>query len=511
MNRPNVIYILTDDQRADMLGCAGHPVLKTPHLDRLAEEGTRFRNAFCTSPLCTPSRVSHYTGMWERRHGINFNSQTHLTPEAWEQSFPMQLKKEGYFVGWVGKNHVPAGPSGDGYNSGYFEEVFDYWYGNHGHSGFYPKEQAQWGGERFPRGTHDTQPELFAEGALNFISPQDDFLEPSPSLPRRPTDQPFCLCVTFNLPHDWGTGPMELRSTDDEIYQSAYRDQFHDLPIPETYVPYSQLEQPRLPVEVYNGLQITCYDYVRSELALRERLVRQCQTISGIDRFIGQLRDELERQDLAENTIIVFSTDHGIHFGEHGLGGKALLYEEDLRIPLIIYDPRQAQNKGQRRDETVLVPDLAPTVLELCGYEPSEVAQGRSLVPLLKGEQVDWRDEFFAENMMDIQNYPRCECLRNADWKYIRYFARAEDPEQKNLPYKGTLDNYQEKLSSTLKGEPPIYEELYCLQEDPQEQENRIDDPASQGILQSMRERLFVHLEAAHGGEHNVPIAMPSS
>ena len=138
---PNIIYILGDDQRADMLGCAGHPVLTTPHLDQLAKDGTRFTKAHCTSPLCTPSRACHYLGQWERQHGINFNSGTAVSPEAWQQSFPMLLKQAGYFTGWVGKNHVPVGEGG--YASGVMEDVFDYWYGNHGHTGFYPKDRLK--------------------------------------------------------------------------------------------------------------------------------------------------------------------------------------------------------------------------------------------------------------------------------------------------------------------------------------------------------------------------------
>jgi arylsulfatase A-like enzyme len=121
--QPNIIYILTDDQRADMLGAAGHPLLKTPHLDQLAADGIRFNQAFCTSPVCTPSRACHYLGQWERRHGVNFNSYSSVSPVAWKDSFPMVLKKAGYFLGWVGKNHVPVGESG--YKSGYIESVFD--------------------------------------------------------------------------------------------------------------------------------------------------------------------------------------------------------------------------------------------------------------------------------------------------------------------------------------------------------------------------------------------------
>ena len=138
-HKPNIIYILGDDHRADYTGTAGHPIIETPAFDQLAHDGVYFENAFCTSPLCMPSRACHYLGQWERKHGVNFNSKSALKENTWEKSFPMILKRDGYFTGWVGKNHIPAGETG--YTSGYFESVFDYWYGNHGHSYFYVKEK----------------------------------------------------------------------------------------------------------------------------------------------------------------------------------------------------------------------------------------------------------------------------------------------------------------------------------------------------------------------------------
>jgi arylsulfatase A-like enzyme len=283
---PNVIYILSDDQRADYMGSAGHQVLQTPNLDQLAHEGVYFSNAFCTSPTCTPSRACHYTGQWERKHGINFNSQSSLAPEAWEASFPMQLKQHGYFTGWIGKNHVPAGDGG--YESGYFEDVFDYWYGNHNHSGFYPKEFAT-GGEIYRNAAEDTQVEVFLEGALNFLQPDRRFFNNALfPLPQRPDDRPFCLCITFNLPHSYGTGTMQLRPSDDELYKSAYRDRQGELHPPKTYMNYvTGYRNPRLPRDVYNGHYLPSYDYVKTPHALRERQVRTCQTITGIDRMLG--------------------------------------------------------------------------------------------------------------------------------------------------------------------------------------------------------------------------------
>ena len=506
MTRPNIIYILGDDHRAEQLGCAGHPVLATPELDRLAREGVRFPNAFCTSPACTPSRASHYTGRWERAHGINFNSGTALSPEAWADTFPQRLRAAGYFTGWIGKNHVPVGEGG--YGSGHMEATFDYWYGNHGHSGFYPKEKP--GSEIYRNAGADTQPEVFTEAALDFLRPRADFRARAEApLPERPEDRPFCLCVTFNLPHAFSTGRMELRPTDDALYKSAYRDRFRDIPLPETYQGWGNGWTPRLPEWLYNGRQLASYDYVRTPQTLRERRVREYQTIGGMDRFLGKLRAELERLGLADNTVIVFATDHGIHHGEHGLGGKCFLYEEDLRIPLIVHDPRlPGAARGRTPEACVAVPDLAPTVMELCGEPVPATMAGRSLCPLLAEDAGDWRTELFAEQLMDIQNYPRSECLRTEDWKYIRYFARTEDPEQSHLLLRGTLDDYGECLRSTLDGrEAPVYEELFDLRNDPRERENRAEDPACREVLAGLRERLVEQGRAvsAEGVPQTVP------
>lgn len=508
-DQPNIIYILDDDHRAELLGCGGHPILQTPNLDALAAEGVRFTNAFCTSPVSTPSRACHYLGQWERRHGVNFNSRSSVHPLAWANSFPMQLKQAGYYLGWVGKNHVPVGGGHRGHDSGYLEGVFDYWYGNHGHSGFYPKQQAG-GGAIYENASVDTQVEVFEQGVANFFEHDPAFSAAcSPPLPQRPADQPFCLCVTFNLPHAYGTGHMQLRLTDGEPYLTTYRDRFDDVPLPETYVPWDGITEPKLPTVVYNGVQLTSYDYVREPRALRERRVREYQAITGIDRMVGRLRETLTRLGLADNTLIVFSTDHGIHHGEHGLGGKSLLYEEDLRVPLIVYDPRQAGASVERvRDELVVVPDLAPTVLDLCGVATPDTMQGTSLRPLLEGEQPDWRTDFFAEALMDIQNYPRSECVRSRSWKYIRYFARTEDPQQAGRRYRGTLDDYVTCLSSTLNGERPIYEELYCLAEDPHETTNLIDAPEHGRTLNAMRERIM-ELGRAARVDDRPPMTIP--
>lgn len=492
MNRtkPNLIYILGDDHRADYMGCSGHPIIETPNIDSLAKNGLRFENAFCTSPVCTPSRACHYLGQWERKHGVNFNSNSTITENAWEKSFPMILKENGYFIGWVGKNHVPAGNGG--YQSGYFENAFDYWYGNHGHSFFYVKEHPN--GKIYNNSKYDTQVEVFEEGVMNFLDPQPDFINSCIShLPVRPKDKPFCLCITFNLPHDCGTADMQMRPTDDPLYISKYRDQFNNFPLSKTYKCAWENYEPKLPPGVYNGVQIPYYDYVRLPETMREKIVRTAQTVTGVDRMIGNLKNKLKELGEENNTIIIFSTDHGLHFGEFGLGGKNFLYEPDIKIPMIIYDPALPEDKrGKVINNIVAVPDLAPTVLTLAGIDIPDTMQGSSLVPLINGDEANWRKDLFTEALMDIQNYPRSESVRSEKWKYIRYFRRTEDPLQEHYRYKGTLDNYKNCLTSTLYfNEQPIYEELFDMENDPQEEHNLAGNQNNMKEMQYFRNRII--------------------
>ena len=468
--RPNIIHILSDDQRADMWGGGDHPLIQTPHLDALARDGTNFMSARCTSALCTPSRASHYTGRWERAHGVNFNSPHALSELGWKHGWVGQLQQAGYWTAWVGKNHVPVGRSG--YQSNYLENFFDYWYGNHNHSGFYPAELSGDAGRQYAMASQQTQPEVFAQGAMNALNQRDH-------------NRPFCLCVTFNAPHESATGTMRMQSTDDELYRTAYRDAMHEFPIPKSYRPWKQ-SYAKLPLDVYNGVQLPGYDYVKIPHFLRETMTRQAQLITGIDRFIGELRLRLKKDGLTENTIIIYSSDHGVLFGEHGLGGKALLYDPALRVPLVIYDPRMVG--GVSNNELVAVPDIAPTILNLCGLDSDESMQGDSLVPLMQAgssQQVWSRKQLFIENLFDQQNYPRCEGLVSKEWKYIRYFSRKELADQQQVRLRNTGDDYH---GSRLSLHEPVYEELFDRQNDPDEKENVLNTRRDDKLLMQVRE-----------------------
>lgn len=491
-DRPNLIFVLTDDQRYDTLGCTGNTFVKTPNLDQLASEGTLFANASVNSAICTPSRACYLLGQYERRHGVNFNSGTSMSAQAWSKSYPVLLREAGYFTGYVGKNHLPIGDKG--YDTDLIDTSFDFWYAGHGHLTFYPKRRHR----IFKQAQSDTQTEIVGEGVLSFLGEGDSFIEGANAfLKNRPNDKPFCLSIACNLPHGSSTRTMEMLDSDPELYRTVYRDRIAQIGIPKTYIAKDQIQQPKLPADVlYADFRQTNYDFVDTPELLRETLVRKAQTITGIDLMIGQIRSVLQSQGLADNTVIVFSSDHGLLNGEFGLGGKALNYEPCLRVPMIVMDPRVADNqKGRRSMALAESVDVAATLLDYAGVEIPATVQGKSLRGIVSGETESLRESSFAENLWSTYfGNPRCESVRTQDWKYIRYFKNDRtiyaDVTKKTLynVSPAQITAYADWLTSSIEGEQPVYEELFHLASDPTESVNLADRPVYADQLQNMRD-----------------------
>ena len=482
--RPNIVVVLADDMRLDYLGCMGlNDIVKTPNLDKLASEGFLFNNAFVTSSICTPSRTCIMTGQYERKHGITFGANSAMTNEAFAKTYPMLLKNSGYYTGWVGKNHTPIGSTeqGFGYKSGVMDSSFDYWYAGHGHLTFYPKGHHP----IFKDAKADNQIDIIQESIDAFFNGDAALANTREFLNTRPADKPFCLLVNFNVPHSSSTNSMEQRESDPELYKSVYRDQIDEMPLPPTYESYAD-RQAKLPKDIYTGEYLSSYDFVKSEASLRENQVRTCQTVNGIDNVVGEIIKELKEEGELENTVILFTSDHGLFHGEHGMGGKTFGYEELLRIPLIIYLPQQ-KKAGVEINEMSLTIDLAPTILELAGVETPGIMQGESLMPLIKGKSKGWREDFFIENMFMGQNYPRYEGVRSEEWKYIRYYAKEND------------QHHVLSLIAPFFGEKAVYEELYHLTVDPLEKDNVVELSENKEILEHFRSRCDVLLHEAKG------------
>jgi len=497
--KPNFVFILTDDQSYGMMGCTGNTIVQTPNLDKLAKNGTLFTNAHITSAICTPSRISILLSQYERKHGVNFNSGTSVSNEAWEKSYPMVMRNAGYYTGWIGKNHSPVGEGG--YTSGLMEKSFDYWYAGHGHIKFYPKKIH----EIFNDAIADTQVEVIQEGVNDFLDPNERKLKGAVKfLENRPTNKPFLLSINFNLPHSAGTSTMQMKETDDEIYKTLYRDK--NIPLPANYIAKKDIRIPKLPADLLRteDRQIG-YNYADTPEDVTERYTRQLQAMTGIDRLVGKLRQKLKNLKLNKNTIIIFTSDHGLFMGEQGLGGKALCYEKTTHVPMIVYNPStKKKHKGLKSDALVQSIDLAPTMLSMAGVKTPKEFQGKDISKLITDTSLDIRDYVFTENLWSTQfGNPKIEAVQNKEWKYIRYYKNNTFSASKKIKtaqdfginlkamlymvHDADIAFYRDLSDASLEGEKPVYEELYNLKSDPNELNNLVSTKKHQSILQNLR------------------------
>jgi len=423
--RPNILLILTDDQRWDALGCAGNPIVQTPAIDALAADGVRFRNAFVTTAICAASRASILTGLYERTHGFTFGTPP-LGREHIDASYPALLRVAGYRTGFVGKFGIKTERGGPA-------RMFD---------SFVPMGRNPYM-KKQPDGTERHLTDITGDRAIEFL----DGCKP---------EQPWCLSISFNAPHAEDSDPRQYiwpHAMDGWYDDAVYRE-------PVTMAP-----------EFFAGLP----EFLRkSESRVRFRwrfdepqkyqdMVRgYYRMISGIDAVVGRLRRELRERGLADSTVIVFTSDNGYFLGERGFADKWYLYDPSVRVPLVVVDPRlPATRAAAVSDLMALNIDLAPTILDLAGIAPPERYQGRSLVPLLRGKApVDWRTEFFYEHLFHRANIPKSEGLRSARWTYVRWFEQQ-----------------------------PLVEELYDHLADPDEACDLVADPAYAEVLAQLRRR----------------------
>lgn len=419
--QPNILVVVTDDQRHDALGHAGNPIVTTPTIDRLASSGVRFRNAFVTTAICAASRASILSGCYERRHRYSFATPP-LGRAFTETSYPGVLRRAGFHTGLIGKLGVRL-------HAGAAATMFDV---------LVPMAPPYRGRDGRARHLSDRM----TDAALAFLR-------------ERPVDRPFCLSLSFNEPHADDPNPEQYvwPADLDGLYDDAA------VPVPAHAEPEFFARQPAFLRESMNRDR---WFWRFDTPEKRERMTRgYYRMIHGADRALGRVLAELQRLELADDTVVVFTSDNGYFLGERGLAGKWLMYEESIRVPLIVVDPRLPREcHGAVRDELALNVDLAPTVLELAGVEIPDSYQGRSLVPLLHGATPAWRDDFFYEHRTDIDRIPKSEGVRTARWKYARYIEQS-----------------------------PLYEELYDLERDPGEARNLAGEPEAAVELSRLRTR----------------------
>ena len=390
--KPNIVFFFTDDQTTSTLGCYGHPLVQTPNIDRLAAGGTRFANAFVSHSICWVSRTTILSGLIGRSYGTPDNPDQ-ARPDAVRELYPDILRQHGYRTGYFGKWHAKM-PKG--YKR---EDHFDEFEAI-GRNPFYKKQ---------PDGSLRHETELIVDRGIEFIRNQ-------------PKGKPFALNMWFNACHAEdgdrrpGIGHFPWPRAVDGLYET------------------DEMAPPRLnDPEIFNSQP----DFLKTTIN-RERFFWRWNTdekyrtnmraylrmVSGIDGAIGRFIEELEKAGLADNTIIVYSADNGYHMGNRGFAGKWSHYEESLRVPLIVYDPRVPKRmRGQVTDALALNLDLPATFLDWAGIKPPKRYQGHSLKPVVsKGKPNDWRTETFHEHFAVRSRIPPFEGLRNENFKYVRYF-----------------------------------------------------------------------------------------
>jgi arylsulfatase A-like enzyme len=388
-SRPNLVFLLTDDQRWDTLGCAGNRVISTPNIDALARRGVRFRNAFVTTPICAASRASLFTGLYERTHRYTFATPP-LGERHVELSYPARLKQAGYRTGFVGKFGV-------GVEKGSERRMFD---------SFVPLNRTPYM-KKQPDGTERWVEDIAGDRAVEFLETC------SPG-------QPFCLSLSFNAPHAEDNDPRQY------FWPSSVDGLYRDVTFPEPRTMSAEFFEAQ-PEFLKSSESRVRFNWRFDEPAKYQVMVRgYYRMITGVDRVIGRLRQELGRRGLARNTVVVFTSDNGYFLGERGFADKWYGYEQSLRVPLIVFDPRPGRaRRNSVEDRIALNVDVAPTLLDLAGVRAPEELQGRSLLPLVRGDSPsDWRTDFFFEHLFERKNIPKSEGVRTQQWTYIRWFEQ---------------------------------------------------------------------------------------
>jgi N-acetylglucosamine-6-sulfatase len=436
--RPNYVFILVDDMRWDAMSCAGHPFLRTPNIDRIAEAGVRFANAFVTTSLCSPSRASYLTGTYAHRHGVCVNDRN--DPDPTLATFPAVLQQAGYETAYIGKWHMAP-----------FDQPrrgFDYWLSFPG-QGVYNDPEFNENGHTVKTTGYVT--DILTEYALKFLN--------------RDRSKPFCLILSHKAVH--GPSIPADRHKDafaPELLQepASYGEDLSDKPrwMRELAARTGRLRKPAPSGGIPAAIKPEPWD---TRVRRNERRLNWYRTMLAVDESVGAVLDALAAKRHLSDTVVIFASDNGYFLGEHGnRRGKRLAYEESIRVPLLACGPG-VRGRGRVVEEMVLNIDVAPTVVDLAGIPVPETMQGRSLVPLLAGKTVrDWRSSFLYEYFREdfIPAIPTILAVRTDDWKYI-----------------------------TCPGVDDI-DELYHLTDDPIEMKNLANSPAYAPRLQQMREEL---------------------
>ena len=442
----NVVFILSDDHRYDAMSFMDHPFAQTPAMDKMAAEGAHLANAFVTTSLCSPSRASILTGLYTFRHRVIDNNR--LVPKG-TLFFPQYLQKAGYSTAYIGKWHM--GGDTDAPRPG-----FDHWVSFRGQGQYLPTGNTlNVDGKDVPQKGYITS-EL-TDYAVNWLKKQ------------KASGKPFFMYLSHKAVH--------------ANFTPADKDagKFSDLPWerPETFIVTEEMmnNQPRWLRDQRNSWHGVDFPY-HSELDVEKYYKAYCEALIGVDDSIARVMDQLEKMGVADETLVIYMGDNGFMFGEHGLIDKRVAYETSIRVPMLMRCPELFKG-GTVIDEVVANIDMAPTILEAMGLKKPPHMDGQSVLPLLKGKEIKWRDYFLYVYYWE-KNFPQSPTvfsLRGERYKYITYY--------------GLWDA----------------DELYDLKNDPNEKINLCYDPEYKKIVTDMEAKLYQMMEELGGME--IPMNAP--
>lgn len=423
-SRPNIIFILTDDQRWNALGYAGNKEIQTPEMDNLAQSGVYFSHAIVTTPICSASRSSIFTGIHERTHRYSFQT-GEIRPEFMEVAYPRLMKEAGYYTGFYGKFGVKFSNK---------EEMFDV-IEDYDRETRYKDYRGYYYKTLNGDSVHLTR--YTGQKAIDFIE-------------SAPKDKPFCLSLSFSAPHAHDPAPLQYfwQKESDALYQDK------DLPLADIA---EDKYFEALPEPVRSGFNRLRWGWrYDTPEKYQHSLKGYYRMIYGVDLEIAKIREKLKETGADKNTVIILLGDNGLFLGERQLAGKWLMYDNSIRVPLVIFDPRS--NNNEDSDEMALNIDIPATILDLAGIKQPESYQGKSLVPIISGKEKSiGRDTVLVEHLWEFESIPPSEGIRTSEWKYLRYVNNKS------------------------------YEELYNLKNDPKEINNLAGDKKYKNVLEDLR------------------------
>ena len=438
--RPNVLFVLLDDIRWNALGYSGNTHVKTPNIDRIANEGVNFRNAFCTTSLCSPSRASILSGVYAHKHGVTNNFTEY--PSA-RTSFAQALQRSGYETAYIGKYHM--GEDNDEPRPG-----FDYFVTHKGQGKYFDTEFNLNGQRReVIKGYYTT---VVTDMALDWLK-------------RDHGGKPWLLMLGHKATHSFYTP------------EPKYAHAFDSVPVKYPDSAFSLGDKPewiRQRLYTWHGIYGPLFEWRKKFPDDRPEAVKDFEnmvhaywsTILSVDDSMGRLLAWLQDTGQLDNTVIVFMGDNGLLEGEHGMVDKRTMHEPSIRIPLAVRY-RGLTTAPKVVSEQVLTEDVAPSLLELAGAAPLTAIDGRSWVRLVRSGDPAWRKSWFYyyNYEKEFPYTPNVRGIRTADWKYMHYPHGDGGPDRQMA-------------------------ELYDLKADPGELKNLIADPASAGVLAQLRTEL---------------------